>query len=115
MTAEQLEFAFFQVAWAFYLCHANQSACFKNLCGEFDSIASASVGPCWVQACAARLIKPLVSTSANLAGEDPALTAAEILADFTGKIDALVLGELGEQRQPSTIIDAKRQILRNGQ
>jgi L-threonylcarbamoyladenylate synthase len=88
----------------------------KYLCGEFDSIAVRVSAHTGVQALCRALNKPLVSTSANLAGEDPALTADEILADFTGKIDALVLGELGEQRQPSTIIDARSgKILRNGQ
>ena len=87
----------------------------KRLCGEFESIAVRVSAHEGVQALCQTLGKPLVSTSANLAGEPPALTANEIISSFTGKIDALVLGSLGAQRQPSTIIDAiSGQILRQG-
>jgi len=116
LTAEQLEFAFSKWPGPFTFVMPIKAQVSKYLCGEFDSIAVRVSAHAGVQALCRALNKPLVSTSANLAGEDPALTAAEILADFTGKIDALVLGELGEQRQPSTIIDARSgKILRNGQ
>ncbi|PKH98117.1 tRNA threonylcarbamoyladenosine biosynthesis protein RimN, partial [Shewanella sp. 11B5] len=84
-------------------------------CGEFDSIAvRVSAHPVVRELCDT-LNKPLVSTSANLAGEQPVVDAQHIITDFSDKIDALILGKLGEQRQPSTIIDARSgQILRNG-
>lgn len=49
--------------------------------------------------------KPIVSTSANLAGE-PAITDLQQLQREIGpKVDSIVSGELGEQNNPSTIID----------
>lgn len=85
------------------------------LCGQFDSIAvRVSAHPVVRELCET-LNKPLVSTSANLAGEPPVVDAQHIITDFSDKIDALILGQLGEQRQPSTIIDARSgQTLRNG-
>ncbi|MBR9728835.1 L-threonylcarbamoyladenylate synthase [Shewanella intestini] len=83
--------------------------------GEFDSIAvRVSAHPVVNRICQA-IGKPLVSTSANLAGEQPILTLPKVLTDFKDKIDAVVLGDLGQQLQPSTIIDARSgKILRNG-
>ncbi|MCF1427869.1 MAG: threonylcarbamoyl-AMP synthase [Shewanella sp.] len=83
--------------------------------GQFDSIAvRVSAHPVVRELCEA-IGKPLVSTSANLAGEEPALHAETILSDFADQVDALILGELGLQRQPSTIIDAiSGQVLRQG-
>ncbi|WP_163558276.1 Sua5/YciO/YrdC/YwlC family protein [Halomonas sp. NO4] len=48
---------------------------------------------------------PLVSTSANRAGEPPAMSAAEIREIFGDDIDAVVEGELGGNERPSTIRD----------
>lgn len=116
LTAEQLDFALAKWPGPFTFVMPIKTHVSKYLCGEFDSIAVRVSAHAGVQALCRALNKPLVSTSANLTGEDPALTANEILADFEGKIDALVLGELGEQRQPSTIIDARSgKMLRNGQ
>jgi L-threonylcarbamoyladenylate synthase len=116
LTAEQLELAFSKWPGPFTFVMPIKAQVSKYLCGEFDSIAVRVSAHAGVQALCRALNKPLVSTSANLAGEDPALTADEILADFDGKIDAIVLGELGEQGQPSTIIDARSgKILRSGQ
>ncbi|NKF51838.1 threonylcarbamoyl-AMP synthase [Shewanella sp. WXL01] len=83
--------------------------------GEFDSIAvRVSAHPVVREICNT-IGKPLVSTSANLAGEDPAMSHQQVLDIFSGKIDAVVQGELGEQRQPSTIIDARTgDVLRKG-
>jgi L-threonylcarbamoyladenylate synthase len=116
MSREQLEFAFSKWPGPFTFVMPVKSQISKLLCGEFDSIAVRVSAHEGVRQLCQTIGKPLVSTSANLAGEDPVLTATEILTDFEGKIDALVLGSLGEQRQPSTIIDARSgKILRNGQ
>ncbi|TFH87004.1 tRNA threonylcarbamoyladenosine biosynthesis protein RimN [Billgrantia azerbaijanica] len=48
---------------------------------------------------------PIVSTSANRAGEPPAMSAAEIREIFGGEIDAVIEGELGGLERPSTIRD----------
>lgn len=116
LTSAQLAFAFSQWPGPFTFVMPVKKHVSKYLCGEFDSIAVRVSAHQGVRELCETLGKPLVSTSANLAGEAPALNAAEILASFTGKIDALVLGDLGAQRQPSTIIDARSgKILRNGQ
>jgi L-threonylcarbamoyladenylate synthase len=55
----------------------------------------------------------LVSTSANRAGQPPALTAAEVRAAFDRRLDYLLPGALGGRSQPSVIRDLKTgQILR---
>ncbi|MCH1926525.1 L-threonylcarbamoyladenylate synthase [Shewanella sp. C32] len=83
--------------------------------GQFDTVAVRVSAHPVVKALCQAAGKPLISTSANPAGEDPALDAATIKQMFTGEIDALVVGELGEQRQPSTIIDIRTgKVLRQG-
>ncbi|MCH1931743.1 threonylcarbamoyl-AMP synthase [Shewanella sp. A25] len=116
LTIEQLEFAFSKWPGPFTFVMPIKSHVSRFLCGEFDSIAVRVSAHEGVRAMCEALGKPLVSTSANLAGEDPALSGEQILKDFDAKIDALVLGSLGQQRQPSTIIDARSgKIFRNGQ
>lgn len=57
---------------------------------------------------------PLVSTSANRAGEPPALSAAEIKAIFGDEVAYVVEGALGGNAKPSTIRDlATGKILRS--
>lgn len=48
---------------------------------------------------------PLVSTSCNPAGRQPARTSWQVRRYFEGQLDWLVPGELGGNRQPSRIID----------
>ncbi|QYJ78915.1 L-threonylcarbamoyladenylate synthase [Shewanella acanthi] len=116
LTAEQLEFAFSKWPGPFTFVMPIKSHVSRFLCGEFDSIAVRVSAHEGVRSMCEALGKPLVSTSANLAGENPALSGEQILKDFDNKIDALVLGSLGQQRQPSTIIDARSgKIFRNGQ
>ncbi|MDN3554442.1 L-threonylcarbamoyladenylate synthase [Halomonas maura] len=56
---------------------------------------------------------PLVSTSANRAGEPPAMSAAEIQAIFGERLDAVLDGPLGGHDRPSTIRDlASGRVLR---
>lgn len=46
---------------------------------------------------------PIVSTSANLQGLEPAKTALEVHKQFGGKLDYILAGELGSYGQPSNI------------
>lgn len=46
--------------------------------------------------------KPLVSTSANLAGHEPARTVAEVEQEFGGKVQ-IIQAQVGEQAQPTQI------------
>lgn len=48
----------------------------------------------------------LVSTSANLSGQAPALTALHVRQRLGGLVDYLVPGQTGPQRKPTTIRDA---------
>lgn len=116
LTEEQLAFAQSKWPGPFTFVMPVHSHVSRKLRGEFDSIAvRVSAHPVVRELCDT-LNKPLVSTSANLAGEPPVVSSVHIIADFSDKIAALVLGDLGQQAQPSTIIDARSgQILRNGQ
>jgi L-threonylcarbamoyladenylate synthase len=53
-----------------------------------------------------RLAGPLVSTSANVAGETPAATCAEAVASVGTAASLAIDGGQAEQTQPSTIVDA---------
>lgn len=115
LTSVQLEFVLSKWPGPFTFVMPIKSNVSSLLCGEFSSIAVRVSAHPTVRALCDTLHKPLVSTSANLAGESPAMQARQILTDFNGKIDALVVGALGEQRQPSTIIDARTgHVIRNG-
>lgn len=48
---------------------------------------------------------PLVSTSCNPAGHEPALNAQQVLGYFDGRLDQIVPGDLGGNQKPSRIID----------
>ena len=49
---------------------------------------------------------PIVSTSANIQGKEPALTATEVKDIFKEKIDYIVQGEIGDKTKASTITSA---------
>jgi len=73
--------------------------------GEHDSVAiRVTAHPLASQLCLA-FGRPLVSTSANLAGQPAARSAEEVQAELGSRIDGLVEGELGQEAKPSRIID----------
>ncbi|MCL1079292.1 threonylcarbamoyl-AMP synthase [Parashewanella spongiae] len=85
----------------------------SKLKGSFNTIAVRISAHSIVQQLCQSLGKPLVSTSANLAGEPPALSIEQIEHVFEHQLDAIILGELGNQNQPSRIIDVLTgQVLR---
>lgn len=53
------------------------------------------------------MASPLISTSANLSGQPPAITAEQILQQFPTGIDAIVEGALGSFSKPSEIYDVQ--------
>lgn len=58
---------------------------------------------------------PLVSTSANLAGQSPARTVQEVIQQFDDQLDAVLSGDTGGADKPSEIRDAMTgRILRPG-
>jgi L-threonylcarbamoyladenylate synthase len=57
---------------------------------------------------------PLVSTSANLAGEPPAMSAGEVRRALGDRIDYILEGPLGGREGPSVIRDARTQEVVRG-
>ncbi|SHI23576.1 L-threonylcarbamoyladenylate synthase [Ferrimonas marina] len=77
------------------------------LTGQFDTLAvRVSAHPIVADLCAA-FGGPIVSTSANLTGEPPALTGEEAMLRLGDHIQGVVIGQTGQQSSPSTILDAR--------
>lgn len=78
------------------------------LTGRFDTIAVRVTDQPDVVALCKRINKPIVSTSANLTGEEPAKTwqAIEQNSALSSKVDFIIKGQTLGFTQPSTIIDA---------
>lgn len=78
----------------------------KWVTGDFDSIAIRISKFPIVRDICDELESAIVSTSANLAGQDPAKTNQEVKEVFDNQIDALFSGEVGNALKPSTIRDS---------
>jgi L-threonylcarbamoyladenylate synthase len=75
------------------------------ICGEFDTVAlRVTAHPVLAQLCAVAG-HPLVSTSANIGGAQPARQQFQVRRYFKDQIDYLVPGALGGRDMPSTIRD----------
>lgn len=77
------------------------------LTGRFDTLAVRVSGHPQVQALCRAYGKPLVSTSANLTGEEPARSTAEIGTPLADMLAYILPGEVGGQANPSEIKDAR--------
>lgn len=73
--------------------------------GEHDSVAIRVTAHPLASALCLAFGGPLVSTSANLAGKRPARTALQVVRQLGSRIDGIVPGELGQEQNPSRIID----------
>lgn len=74
--------------------------------GRFDSLAvRVSAHPQVRDLCLA-FGRPLVSTSANLSGQEPARTTAEAQARLGDRLDYILAGDTGGATNPSQIRDA---------
>ncbi|NOH56188.1 threonylcarbamoyl-AMP synthase [Vibrio coralliilyticus] len=83
--------------------------------GQFDSIAVRVTDHPLVQKMCNALGKPLTSTSANLTGEPPCMTTAEVEQQLGDRLVAILTGETGGRDKPSEIRDAKTsKVLRQG-
>lgn len=70
--------------------------------GGSDLVAVRVTEHAIVQDLCERLNKPLVSTSANLSGQEPARTSQEVLEQFADNV-LIVDGNVGKQLNPSVI------------
>ncbi|MGY3903605.1 Sua5/YciO/YrdC/YwlC family protein [Aeromonas lusitana] len=77
------------------------------LTGRFDTLAVRVSGHPQVQALCRAYGKPLVSTSANLTGEEPARSTTEIGVQLARMLAYILPGEVGGQANPSEIKDAR--------
>lgn len=50
--------------------------------------------------------KPIISTSANVSGKEPATTMKKVFLEFASAVDLVVPGEIGSVVGPSRILDA---------
>lgn len=73
--------------------------------GEHSSIAVRVSEHPVVKALCESAGMPLISTSCNPAGQEPALSAEQVRAYFGDQLDQIVPGALGGNRKPSRIID----------
>ena len=78
----------------------------KWLTGQFDSIAGRVAAHPTVQALCLAFGGPITSTSANLTGLTPCITAAEVASQLESLLGAIVDEAVGELAQPTTITDA---------
>ena len=77
----------------------------KWLTGDFDSLAIRISKHPLVNALCTEFDSAVVSTSANLSGEEPAETSKEIENKFNHTVDAVLDGKVGSALKPSTIFD----------
>ncbi len=83
------------------------------LTGDFDSLAVRITKHPLVRELCTHLGSALVSTSANLTGEEPAKTAQQVATGLDGLIDIILDGELGDLDKPTQIRDSiSGQIIR---
>lgn len=73
--------------------------------GSYSSIAVRVSAHPVVKALCSGFGKPLVSTSANIAGKSEIRSRLILMQEFGDKLDFVVEGELGEQERPSEIRD----------
>ncbi len=80
--------------------------CHALLSGKFNSVAVRITSQPDVVALCNQVNKPIVSTSANLSGQQPAKTWQTLSSELTEQINFIIKGQTLGYTQPSTIIDA---------
>lgn len=73
--------------------------------GDHDGVAVRVAGHALARALAQASGTPIISTSANLSGQAPARTAADVLQQLGSMIDGLVPGQCDLAAKPSTIVE----------
>lgn len=77
------------------------------LTGQFETVAARVPNMESMRALCKKLGKPIVSTSANLSGQEPAKSANEVRSAFPEGIDYIVEGNIGGAKSASAIFDAR--------
>lgn len=77
----------------------------KFITGQFDTIAVRVTDQIDVVALCNKTGKPIVSTSANISGQEPASTWQEVEDKLGQQVDYVIQGQTLGFTQPSTIID----------
>jgi len=81
-------------------------ACPSWVSGDFSSVAVRVSDHSIVRQLTEQFERPIVSTSANLAGQPPALNAQDVFSMFGDSLGEVIDAPLGDQQQPSQIFDA---------
>ncbi|RJG50667.1 L-threonylcarbamoyladenylate synthase [Motilimonas pumila] len=79
----------------------------EDLIGQFDTIAVRVSDHPLVQQLCRQFGKPITSTSANLSGQAPGLSALEVERQLAGQIKHIIDGPLGGLANPTHIRDAR--------
>jgi L-threonylcarbamoyladenylate synthase len=83
--------------------------------GQFASVAIRVSAHPVIQGICRAVQQPIISTSANPSGKDPALNHLRVRQYFGQQVDVVVPGELGGQSGPSQIITLRDQtVIREG-
>lgn len=85
---------------------AKSANCPALLSGQFETIAVRVTSQPDVVALCNAVNKPIVSTSANLSGEEPAKTWQEVEQSLASQVDFIIKGQTLGYNQPSKIIHA---------
>lgn len=99
------QLAFTQPSETTYIYAAEDSAP-KWLTGDFDSLAVRITKHPLVRQLCTELDSALVSSSANLTGEEPATTADKVALTLKGLISIILDGETGDLDKPTQIRDS---------
>lgn len=78
----------------------------KWLTGDFDSLAVRISQHPIVRDLCESFDSALVSTSANVSGQEPAKTAKEVSEQFADQLDAIIDGNIGDLLTPTAIRDS---------
>jgi len=101
----QDQLAFIQPSQTTYIYPARDTAP-KWLTGNFNSLAVRISKLAIIQELCSTLDSAIVSTSANLSGQEPARSSAAVDSVFHNKIDAILDGETGDLLTPTEIRDS---------
>lgn len=110
LTADQVQYT--KPSETTYIYAAKSSAP-KWLTGDFESLAVRITKHPLVRELCTKLDSALVSTSANLTGEEPAKSASDVENALEGLIEVILDGKTGELDKPTQIRDSiSGQIIR---